>query len=376
MLGAIRLDDILILILIFILLFFLSRRMVGLPRFFLLFYVYVGWSFVCLFVAVVNNRVDLFQGVFFVIRPLEYFVFFYVGVCFKNIDRNNSILTNVLKVYIIYAGLLILLQSFNVVGVVSGFSSERAIANTGGPWEMALVASFLAIYFYFKNEKVFCYFAIFLLILTESRVTLLATAVAFFVIVFNGRPKLKSVLFLMFFLPIFLYFFYKTSLYLRIESVLTMKTLNIIKHAISFSYPVDQSEYFQSTYGDSLQNLTDVDGDASASVRFTRWAFLLKSVFNSYVTAILGLGPSFAGKAVDGNFVRLIVENGLVGLFFILFFFLNLFLKVREKVLKGYIISLLVSSCLIDALTTYKAMTLFWFYCGYIYNSKVRMDYE
>lgn len=54
--------------------------------------------------------------------------------------------------------MIIPLQSYGLVPVVSGFSPDRAIANTGGPWEMAAVAAFLLFYFWSTVIFILCFF--------------------------------------------------------------------------------------------------------------------------------------------------------------------------------------------------------------------------
>ncbi|MEC9787119.1 hypothetical protein RCT62_09225, partial [Escherichia coli] len=78
----------------------------------------------------------------------------------------------------------------------------------------------------------------------------------------------------------------------------------------------NRQDYFNRTYGDGLNDIiaNAGNGDASAFIRFTRWVTLIKTASENVINFLIGLGPSYAGMAVDGNYVRMFVETGVIGL--------------------------------------------------------------
>ena len=54
--------------------------------------------------------------------------------------------------------------------------------------------------------------------------------------------------------------------------------------------------------------------DVSSFIRFYRWNLLLDRLTVDRWSWVTGLGPSFAGSAVDGSYVRVLAETGAVGL--------------------------------------------------------------
>ena len=277
--------------------------------------------------------------------------------------------------------MLIPLQSYGVFPVFSGFSPDRAIANTGGPWEMAAVAAFLFFYFWEYRYLYLLAFSCAVLVLTESRVTLVATLFSFGV---NISRSLSLVFLVLLFLTCALSvilgsmvfsllpsdwlpaLFSERNVIERLISFFSYETLVSVSSAVSSAPAVMTSEEFLGlTLFEKIGvDLEDVGGDPSAIVRFTNWAILLKSVFSSVDSLVIGLGPSFAGKAVDGGFVRLFIETGLLGLVIYVAFIISVLAFSGSRLIFYYFLVLVLSAFFIDIFTTYKAMFLFWVFYG------------
>ena len=381
--GEIRIDDLLVVVSSLVAFWFFLSKGAKRALIFANFPVVLFLSFILIniFSSVYNfsiGRVDFVQAILFSFRHFEYFVFAFLGYILVYYRFNFSIW---LLIYMAYVLALIPLQSYGLVPVFSGFSPDRAIANTGGPWELAAVVAFL--FFYFLEHRYF-YFVLasfVVLVLTESRVTLAATLLscwlnlsrsyspagfvflhlscAFFIIlviavllVFPGdlHPVLSS----------------ERNVVHRVFSFFNYETLAYVLNAAGSAESVSTSEEFLSlSLGEKLGGeLEALSGDHSAIVRFTNWAILVKSVFQSVDSVFFGLGPSFAGKAVDGGFVRIFVETGLLGLALYLAFIVSALATARSKVVFYYLLILSVSAIFIDIFTTYKAMFLFWVFYG------------
>jgi hypothetical protein len=120
---------------------------------------------------------------------------------------------------------------------------------------------------------------------------------------------------------------------------------------------------FLSATGDSVQLGEE---DVSSFIRVFRWTSLVRSTLAHVDSCIIGLGPSFGSAAVDGYYVRVFIETGIVGL--ILFFrFAKALLGDQNSGLwsfREYVFILLITACFIDIFTSYKAMILLWLWHG------------
>lgn len=376
--SGIRPDDFISLLLLALSLFYIfkNRSLRKINKMIFYFILFVGWSVFSVIFNTLEGRVEFLPALIFTFRHVEYMVFILVGFYFA--EKKYDI-TPWLKFYVIYALVLFVLQKYYIVPVVSGFTPERAIANTGGPWELAGVSSFLAIYFAFYNKNIkFALLSILILLLTQSRISLLGVTVVFILVALKKKKfPIKyyfyvstAILFLCVFFIGVQYFsdgsvIDKLSVIDRISNFLSDKTLKFLSDYIGSAPTIkDQLSYQYYGYGGNMNEILSLDGDNSAFIRFYRWILLMKATFDSVSTAMIGLGPSFASVAVDGYFVRIIAETGLVGLFIFLLFMKQVF-SSKNLFLKYYFLSLVVTALFIDIFVTYKTMMLFWLMVGY-----------
>lgn len=382
--GEVRLDDFLAATLLLI--FFVMRNKFIFTEAsstinYLILFVVFG-----LFSALYNSsvgRIDLFQGVLFSIRHFEYFIFIVLGYFLAHYRVK---LDSIFKAYLIYALVLIILQRLGVFTPISNFSADRAIANTGGPWELAAVSAFFIFFFFEKKEWIYFFLATIILILTESRSTTVAVILVLAFILLRKQPV--KFVFLSILLAILLLLgqllsnlvleknevsgeFVQFSVFERIKHGFSSETVSNINTLINNVQVIKtQDEYYALTYGESLNDLLIQDGDVSALVRFTRWLILITSALSNFDSSLIGLGPSFAGKAVDGNYTRLFIETGFIGLALYLLFLISLMRFLKGSFLVNYVIILMLTAMFIDIFTTYKAMILVWVYVGILVYQK------
>ena len=76
---------------------------------------------------------------------------------------------------------------------------------------------------------------------------------------------------------------------------------------------------------------------------------------------IWGLGPGFAGSAVDGNYIRIVAEYGLLGIVFYWKWFAT-FLRRSTYWFKAAIVSVLVTGLYIDIFTSIKTSLLIYIF--------------
>ncbi|HHS9880250.1 hypothetical protein [Klebsiella aerogenes] len=394
-LSSIRIDD--IVILIFVILYFLKGNTGGFflskkPVFFFL--IYFGISIVSTIYNTAFGEVDFVSSLLFSLRPLEYFIYIALGY---ELARMHFSPETVLKVYVIYCLVLIAGQSLGLISGISSFSSNRAIANTGGPWELAAVSAFIMFYFFMKKDPLYSALSLLILVLTQSRITLAASILVLCLGNFHyitTMLKRKNII-LGLFAVVGLSFTYalysltsnnitsadstSSGVTARFEAFGNNDTLTTLNDILANTGPANnRQDYFDKTYGSKLNAIiTDAgSGDASALIRFTRWVTLVKTASNDAVSLFIGLGPSYASKAVDGNYIRIFVETGLLGLLSYLIFIISGLRNIKQKLLINYIWILAITASFIDIFVTFKAMFFFWFFYGYyIYNQKnVRID--
>lgn len=384
-LSSIRIDDLFLILFLFVFFlsggsfyFFLKKK----PVLFFLIYIFV--SILSTLINSIFGEVDFISSMLFTLRPLEYFMYISLGYEIARLDIN---IEKIFKFYVGYVVFLILGQTLGIIGGISNFSFNRAIANTGGPWELAAVGGFLTIYF-FENKKLkFSLAGFIILLLTQSRITLVGTLITFlikkpskFLKIFFNNMKLISISTLSLAL-LLSYVLYKQEIIYssdikndsdgvasRFESFGNDDTLNEIERIFTYSQAAhNRQDYFNKTYGSGLNEILNnsTGGDASSFVRFTRWMVLIKTTINNLRSTIIGLGPSYADKAVDGNYVRLFVETGGVGICCYIIFLFSIYSNIDSRLIKDYILIIAITALFIDIFVTFKAMFLLWFFYGY-----------
>jgi hypothetical protein len=126
----------------------------------------------------------------------------------------------------------------------------------------------------------------------------------------------------------------------------------------AYSYQIVAYETFIETLGVNESTSTDVSNE----VRFYRWHLLLSQL--TVGPAILGLGPSFPGPSVDGGYLRILVETGVVGL--AAWSWLLLAALRRTPVwLTGVIVTVLFGSAFIDLPFAMRPMAMLWAMIAY-----------
>lgn len=359
--SGIRLDDVLLVLSMPVLIILISRLKI--KKEFNYYLIFLGFSFVSLILGYWGGRISLLEGGFYWVRNIQYMCFFFFGLTLSshaNLDR-------IFRVYLIYVLIFLFLQYFSLIPTFSLFvGSGRAVANTGGPYELAVIASLLALFFWFQSSrKIYLLLAIVVLFLTQSRITLVGLFLIFFIKCFGTRGR---VIFAFGSVAVILLFsFVDAGILNRFMLFFDVKTFDsfgfIFRDIPSFSNTWNYREWAFSDYSSVL---VDSEGDKSAFIRFIRQYSLLLSIAKcGYECSIFGLGPSFASSAVDGNLVRLFVEYGVVGIILFPLGIWRVVKSTRNTTVISYFWLLLFTAIAIDILVSSKAMSILWFLCGF-----------
>lgn len=324
--------------------------------------------------ASVTNLINFMPGLMFSLRHAEYFIYLFVGVEFC---RRKVNMDPIFTFFVWYLIIIVILQGLGILETFGGFSVERASAITAGPFELAVVASFLMFYFLTEQKKTILrganlVLALALIVLTQSRITLSAVCFVLFLWYFyHCKAYLSSrfYIFALIVLPITAGVFASetaSGLTERLEHLTAMDFSDLWLTLANLPQVNSSEQYFELAYDDLLENISSVQGDASAYIRFYRWALLIKMNAGNLMLFILGSGPSFASVAVDGHYVRFFSETGILGLSLYLMFIFYIYKYSKSSYLmKHYVLTMLISALFIDIYTSSKAMFLFWFWLGY-----------
>lgn len=330
---------------------------------------FVLWSLSSVVLNIQRTEIDFSQGVLFSLRNCEYAVFFFVGYFFHHYRYRFS---GFIRYYLYYSILVSLLITFDIMPGFSNFSNYRLFSNTGGPYEFAVISGFMVFYFIKAKMKSLGGAAAIMLYFTLSRVTLVAallilslSRLRYFLIV--GGAGIVAIVAVNVLSVDF-------NMIHRITMLADSQTLAVMELIVDSAEGVTTSaDYLDFAWGAHVTTfLASLGGDVSSTIRLSRWMTLLYSTFDGPVSAFIGLGPSFASISVDGNYIRLLAETGIVGLVLYCCFLVSLIcfaVRSRDWILLQYVLLIMLSAVFIDVFAAYKIMMLLWFYYGYSYNS-------
>jgi len=382
--SGIRLDDFLIFAAFILLLARGDLRRIKRSRAFNIYLGFVGISLVSSAWNSAIGRVSPFISIIFVVRLLEYMVFYYLGYLAV---RNGYNLKRMLSWFLTLLCIVVPLQMAGLVptsGVFTGITS-RAVGNTNGPYEMAVVGAFLLCYLgYSQSSYLKGAWSLFLIVLAASRITFIATVISLTKILLQGlRSRRGWIVGFAAVGSLAVAGFFGTPYFssgssseqTAVLSRLSSLNTNVSQSDMSEAY--DAAPVYQKSTdfidGEFQHAATEVSafidangGDASALQRLYRWTTLIKSALNSLDATAIGLGPSFGSTAVDGYFVRVFIETGVLGLAMFCWFALALLYGEgpASKPFREYVYILLITACFIDIFVSYKPMLLLWLWHG------------
>ena len=364
--SGVRLDDVIFALSVPLLIMAIPPT--SLPRPFVTFCLFVLTSLLSLLLGAIAVRISLIEGILYWFRNLQYVSFFLLGLLLAQ----RLSLERMLRAYTLYLVIFIALQYFNLLPSFSAFvGSSRAIANTGGPYELAAIAALLGFFFWHQARNRFYFVcAIVILVMTQSRITLAAFVLVMFALGVKTRGRIVG---LSVGLAAALVFsFVDLAVLDRFAGLFDEKTLQTFVKLLgdipSFPDTWGYRDWAFSTFMDALPT----DGDTSAIIRFTRQFSLIQSTLNCGTECVLfGLGPSFAVSAVDGNLVRLFVEYGVIGTLLFLVGTWQVAKRTGNRTVISYYVLLVITAFAIDILVSSKAMSLFWFLCGYYWQRRL-----
>lgn len=330
--------------------------------------------------------INVSSSILYALRPLEYFLFFYIGqMAFPRLH-----LSTLMLLFLGWNALIMTLQWIGILPAVSvdGFMyvSGRIPGIASFPSEMGALLNLLFCYFLFsgfldelkegflkESLPYVLFFCIGALVLwTASRASLVAHILAFiFYLKVCGasRKTARAALGLLLLgiggVLLALILPHIDELYERSFALFSWDNLDLIEevwHRIETSY-------------NPLGNETveyDEGYDMSWWMRIHKWCYALKVFVLNPECYLQGIGPGFASAGLDGGLLRIFVELGFIGAFLYIVFFKGL--MSLSPYLKWMVISLLLNMIFFDAHLAYKPMSLIFFAAGYALAERENKD--
>jgi hypothetical protein len=334
---------------------------------------------------------------FYSFRLLEYFLFFYIGILASQFLRIDSIV----KAFFVWNLVLMLLQKLQIVGIfsVEGYIAKPddrmlGIASFGS--EIGLLLNLLFCFLVFQDKKqpspryifvppelkrvlttIYPYFLlllfVFLVVLSGARMAILALFVSF-LICLKDLVKWRSpstfilpALTLAIGIALMVFALYNASgIVERSKGLLSFANIDLISTVwdnIALDYdPIGRESVRQG------------DHDASWWMRIHKWCYALKLYWLHPECWLQGVGPGFAMAALDGGFLRILTELGIVGCF--LYGRLFYLIGIQTPQLRWMMIAFLLNMVFFDVYLAYKPMSLLFLIVGHAYSSTARQTNE
>ncbi|MGZ3733166.1 MAG: hypothetical protein ACXU9U_05460, partial [Parachlamydiaceae bacterium] len=354
----------------------------------------VGFS---IFSCLINNLLyaaDIFPvkaSFLYSVRLLEYFLFFYIGVLASRFMQIHSIV----KAFFVWNMVLMVLQKLQIIGIfsVEGYipkSDDRMLGIASFGSEIGLLLNLLFCFLIYQDkEKAPRYFAIspevkralrtlypyFLLLLFVFLVVLSGARMAIFAQFFSFLICLKDLIHwrkpVTFILPtltlgigiaLMVFTLYNSStIVTRSKGLLSFKNIDLISTVwdnVSLEHdPIGKESVRQGNH------------DASWWMRIHKWCYALKLFWLHPEAWLQGLGPGFAMAALDGGFLRILTELGLIGC--LLYGRLFYLIGAQSPQLRWMMIAFLLNMVFFDVYLAYKPMSLLFLILGHTYATNL-----
>jgi hypothetical protein len=336
------------------------RAPLKMPKHVVIYGIFIGVSYAS---ALINYPREGLIGIVYATRLAEYMVWFFVMYEACQTVSPRQVRTSLLLVnaaLIVWGGL----ETAGLVGGIGKFTgaSERLTINTSGPFETSVMLAMLA---YAAQQLVVTPAMGVMVILTQSRITLVAILASFLAI----RPGRGLVL---------------AGAALLVAAVLAGPIMSVLgesrlaKSATPVTMvkllatqwqrfpPLKNPAYFRAhflgedTVSRYLGN-SNTRGDVSFKFRAVRWPLVVKSTLYSPLHCLIGWAPGAWGVALDSYYVRVFGEVGLIGTAIFLWWLFTFLREARrDSVVRFSIFMLAIVAVFIDIFTSSKVMPILW----------------
>ena len=334
MAQGIRVDDFLI-VGLFVYIILNKNIKFKIPIFILCIYAYIFFSnFLGIAFHPGNNDIRIV----YIIRGFEYFIAVLVFYNFKEF----LIIKNILYATLLIQGALVMEQMFH--GILRPYGSYN------GPWELVTVVALLSLFYASnvdnknknKNKNIFIFIPLFFSIVSQSRSSTLGLLTG---ILFNGK-KLRHyiVLIAVLFTSAPIIFLFINS-FNWLASVFNPENIVLVSSFI---------EDIVSGRTDDLFLEFKLIADPSLAARLSMWLELIFLYYESeyiFLKIFFGIGIGSKSIIIDGFYIRLLFELGIVGTFG---YFFVLYRLWKENVFRVLVIFMSFTCLTLDPYSSSK----------------------
>ena len=381
--AGLRTDDLIIFMFVLVLLVekFETIKDVFTSKVFMIYVLYVIASVFSFVLGIATGQTFNFKlSLFSLIRKVEYFCFIFVGYDFiyHNKGDYQTPFNKLLYAFTTFTGVVSVLQYASIIGAYRASSYEILGVATGtfnGPYEIGgFFAILFAYYFYnfIKNKErgtnlYYSMVSILIVLLSKSRSSLVIIFAIIIVmcllycskkykIIISVSGAIVAIVFMM-------------AIYYNLLPILDrFATLDISAAIDAIKYYWKNVNYEQ--YADIIKSGRGVElyaygyGDFSFNVRMFKWIAVLKTLPKNLLFGY-GFGSN---TTLDGSYVKLLVENGLIGtLLFISALVYTIQYRKNNNIGKFLVWILIIQfmgAIFIDILEASKIMEFLWVLVG------------
>lgn len=388
--AGIRFDDIALLMLCLVIFwahFSLQKTMNTIERTVLAIVSFSIFSFVMNQLFVQAEWLHVNASIFYCVRIAEYFIFFYIGAMSLQFFSTFT----VMAAFFIWNAALMILQRAELLGQFAlgeyaGSTAGRVVGIASFPSEAGMLLDLAFCYLIFNEKKsrrfsnllppeIYAFFEqtyvywLFLLcstlvIVTGSRIAILALVITF---LFRIKEDLKkgsigTWLYGLGFVAIgtalaVIMILNTDSVSARSTGLFSFNNLKLVEMVwdkIDLSYnPIGNETVMFEAY------------DMSWWMRIHKWIYAFKIYYLHPESWLQGVGPGFAMAALDGGWLRLLTEYGVIGLAL----FVRLFSAIARQSLqlRWMVIAFSINMIFFDVYLAYKPMSLLFFVSGCVW---------
>ena len=287
------------------------------------------------FIGILNHPYNYILKFLYSIRIIQYIIFFELCRKTLNIKELYFILTFTFYFQLFYSVIQYILNDFQF----------RVTGTTAGPWEVSIIMLLISVFLFKKSKKgknkiLILITIFFFLLMSAARAQFAAFIIIIvFLLPFSNRKKLFIGLTMIFFGVIFKNLFLNGLGYLEFGKLIT--TFEQLS-----DYFISEIKSKSLDFGEGGSYFGDcVTLDCSFISRIQQWAYYIKSGIQSKNISLFflfGAGPGSGGTILDGWYIKLFVDFGLLGTLY----YIYLLYKNYTTELNKIIIIILSISCL------------------------------
>lgn len=321
-------------------------------------------------ISILINQAAFSRGqILFPLRFLEYFTFFAIGA---HLSRSGYTIQSLCATVLLVGSISMFLQVGGLLGgfTVNGYRadvSQRPMGFGSGPWEIGVVFNLCSAVVLAKmNNKFYAYSLVFLatffVLVSGSRMALLGQlGVICLYPLLTGSLKnaVLQTIFGVSFIFAISFFLADSTVAQRSDLLFTANNYYLAQQA--FNVQASEAPPSWASLGSVRGGDTFID--ASWAMRIFKWGYAIKMWLLSVSNIVFGVGAGVFGNALDGGWLRILSETGVVG------FSLFLLFLVRASKVSAVCglcaISMAINMLFIDIYMAYKAMAVFLSVVGY-----------